>query len=137
MIVEMRTSLVKAMLHKKAEERFAQALPERQKLSPLGGFFHTDVGTLNQIVELWHLQEGELSQPLVRGLVARAEQVADLLEREPDPLCCVDDRQPAKHVLAVAPLAARRARTRRWPARTRCDRSLPMTGRATSASCGM
>jgi NIPSNAP protein len=53
MIVEMRTTLVKPMTQKKVEERFAQALPERQKLSPLGGFFHTDVGTLNQIIELW------------------------------------------------------------------------------------
>ena len=53
MIVEMRTTLVRPMTQKKVEERFAQALPERQKLSPLGGFFHTDVGTLNQIIELW------------------------------------------------------------------------------------
>jgi hypothetical protein len=53
MIVEMRTTLVKPFAAKKFEERFAQALPERQKLSPLGGFFHTDVGTLNQIIELW------------------------------------------------------------------------------------
>jgi len=53
MIVEMRTTRVKAMTPKKVEDRFAQALPERQKLSPLGGFFHSDVGTLNQIVELW------------------------------------------------------------------------------------
>jgi NIPSNAP len=53
MIVEMRTTLLKAMTAKKAEERFAQLLPERQKLSALGGFFHTDVGTLNQVIELW------------------------------------------------------------------------------------
>jgi len=53
MIVEMRTTLVKPFAAKNFEARFAQALPERQKVSPLGGFFHTDVGVLNQIIELW------------------------------------------------------------------------------------
>lgn len=53
MIVEMRTTRVKPFAAKKFEEGFAQALPDRQKLSPLGGFFHTDVGLLNQMIELW------------------------------------------------------------------------------------
>jgi len=35
------------------EERYASALPARIKLSPLGGFWHTDVGTLNQVIHIW------------------------------------------------------------------------------------
>ena len=53
MIVEMRTTRVKSQTQKKAEERFAQGLAERQKLSPLGGYFHTDVGHIDNMVELW------------------------------------------------------------------------------------
>jgi hypothetical protein len=53
MIMEMRTTRFKPMTQKKAEERFMQNLGERQKFSPLGGFFHTDVGMLNSVIELW------------------------------------------------------------------------------------
>jgi hypothetical protein len=35
------------------EERFAEALPERVKISPLGAFFHTEVGPLNHIIHIW------------------------------------------------------------------------------------
>ena len=49
MIVEMRTTRVKSQTQKKAEERFAQGLAERTKLSPLGGYFHTDVGHIDNM----------------------------------------------------------------------------------------
>jgi len=47
----------------------------------------------------------QLPQALMRELVARAEQIADLLQREPNPLGGVNDRQPAKHICRVPPLA--------------------------------
>jgi hypothetical protein len=53
MIVEMQTILLKPKSPKIVEQRFEQALPARSKLSPLGAFWHTEVGTLNQIILLW------------------------------------------------------------------------------------
>jgi hypothetical protein len=53
MIVEMQTILLQPKTPKLAEQRFEQALPERIRLSPLAAFWHTEVGTLNQIILLW------------------------------------------------------------------------------------
>jgi hypothetical protein len=65
MIVEMQTILLQPKTPKLAEQRFEQALPARNQLSPLAGFWHTEVGTLNQIILLWpykNLAERELIQ---------------------------------------------------------------------------
>ena len=53
MIFEMRTYLLKPGTVPAVEEAFAKALPGRLKLSPLAGFWHTEVGTLNQWVHVW------------------------------------------------------------------------------------
>lgn len=53
MIVEMRTYQLKPRGVPEVEKRFAEALPARIKLSPLAGFWHTDVGALNQVIHLW------------------------------------------------------------------------------------
>ena len=53
MIFEMRTYLLKPGSVPAVEEAFATALPGRLKLSPLAGFWHTEVGTLNQIIHVW------------------------------------------------------------------------------------
>ena len=53
MIVEMRTYTLKPGTVPQFEERFAQALPARQTVSPLGAFFHTEVGPLNQVIHMW------------------------------------------------------------------------------------
>jgi hypothetical protein len=53
MIVEMQTITIRPKFAKVVEQRYQQALAARAKLSPLGGFFHTDVGTVNQIIMLW------------------------------------------------------------------------------------
>jgi len=53
MIVEMRTYRLKPRSLAEVEKRFGDALPARVKLSPLGGFWHTEVGTLNQIIHMW------------------------------------------------------------------------------------
>jgi hypothetical protein len=53
MIVEMRTYQLKPRSLPEVEKRWAEALPARQKLSPIGGFWHTEVGPLNQIIHIW------------------------------------------------------------------------------------
>jgi hypothetical protein len=53
MIYEMRTYLMKPGSIPEVEKRWAAALPERLKLSPLAGFWRTEVGSLNQIIHVW------------------------------------------------------------------------------------
>ncbi len=53
MIVEMRTYRVKPGSIPEVEKRFGEALADRVKLSPLGAFFHTEVGPLNRIIHCW------------------------------------------------------------------------------------
>jgi hypothetical protein len=53
MIVEMRTYQLKPRSVPEVEKRFAELLPGRAKLSPMGGLWHTEVGGLNQIIHLW------------------------------------------------------------------------------------
>jgi len=53
MIVEMRTYQLKPRSAPEVESRFAEALPERIKYSPLAGFWRTEVGPLNTIIHLW------------------------------------------------------------------------------------
>ena len=53
MIVEMQTYLLQPKTPKLVEQRFEQALPARNQLSPLAAFWHTEIGTLNQIILLW------------------------------------------------------------------------------------
>lgn len=53
MIVEMRTYRLKPGSIPEVEKRFGEALAERSKVSPLGAFFHTEVGPLNRIIHCW------------------------------------------------------------------------------------
>ena len=53
MIVEMRSYQLKPRSVPEAEKRFGEALPARTKFSPLAGFWHTEVGALNQIIHMW------------------------------------------------------------------------------------
>jgi len=53
MLIEMRTYQLKPHSIAPFEERFAAALPERQKFSPLAAFWHTEVGRLNQVIHVW------------------------------------------------------------------------------------
>ena len=53
MIVEMRTYRMKPGSIPEVENRFAEGLRERTKVSPLGAFFHTEVGPLNRIIHCW------------------------------------------------------------------------------------
>ena len=53
MIYEIRTYDLKPGAVPQAEEAFAEALPYREKYSPIAAFWHTDIGPLNQIIHVW------------------------------------------------------------------------------------
>ena len=53
MIFEMRTYLMKPGSIPEVEKRFGEGLPARAKLSRFGGFWRSEVGTLNQIIHVW------------------------------------------------------------------------------------
>jgi hypothetical protein len=53
MIIEMRSYRLKPGSVPEVEKRFGEALRDRVKVSPLGAFFHTEVGPLNRIIHCW------------------------------------------------------------------------------------
>src|SRR3954454_10024064 len=59
MIVEFRTYTLNPGTTPQFEERFAEALPARTKVSPLAAFWHTEVGTLNQVIHVWPYEDLE------------------------------------------------------------------------------
>jgi hypothetical protein len=52
-IIEMRTYQLKPGTLSTFEDRFGRALPVRQKFSQLAAFWHTEVGSLNEIIHVW------------------------------------------------------------------------------------
>src|SRR5256884_7694571 len=57
MIVEFRTYTLNPGTTPQFEERFAEALPTRTKVSPLAAFWHTEVGPLNQVIHVWPYED--------------------------------------------------------------------------------
>ena len=57
MLLEMRTYLLKPGTIPSFEERFAEDLPHRTKISPLGAFWHSEIGVLNQVIHVWPYQD--------------------------------------------------------------------------------
>ena len=53
MIYEVRTYQLKPGTVPECEKRFAEVLSHREKYSPLGAFWHTELGPLNQIIHVW------------------------------------------------------------------------------------
>jgi hypothetical protein len=53
MIYEIRTYTVKPGKVREYEARFEEAYPTRAKYSPLYGYWHTEIGPLNQLVHIW------------------------------------------------------------------------------------
>jgi hypothetical protein len=53
MIYELRTYDLKTGTLQKFEAAFAESLEARAKYSPLGAFWRTDIGTLNQVTFVW------------------------------------------------------------------------------------
>jgi hypothetical protein len=57
MIVEFRTYRLKPGSVAEATKRFGEGLASRTKVSPLGAFFHTEVGPLNRIIHVWPYED--------------------------------------------------------------------------------
>jgi hypothetical protein len=53
MIYELRTYDLKTRRLGEFEKRFEETLVKRSKYSPLGAFWHTEIGLLNQVVQVW------------------------------------------------------------------------------------
>ena len=64
MIYEVRTYVLKPGSVPLFEENFAKALPHREKFSKLGAFWHTEFGTLNQVIHVWPYESVEERQQI-------------------------------------------------------------------------
>ncbi len=53
MIYEVRTYQLKPRTVPEFIDTFGKALPIREKVSKLSGFFYTDIGPLNEVIHLW------------------------------------------------------------------------------------
>ncbi len=53
MIYEVRTYTLRPGSTAQLEALMAEAYPEREKFSTLSGFFHTEVGPLNEVIHIW------------------------------------------------------------------------------------
>ena len=57
MIVEFRTYRLKPGSSPRPKSALAKASPNRTKVSPLGAFWHTEVGPLNRIIHVWPYED--------------------------------------------------------------------------------
>jgi hypothetical protein len=56
-IYDLRTYTTKPRSVPAALELFARSLPVRERYSPLGGMFSTEIGPLNQIIHIWPYED--------------------------------------------------------------------------------
>src|SRR5215510_16454216 len=59
MIYEIRTYGLTVGSLAEVEKRYAEAYEHRKKYSELTGFFHTEIGPLNEIIHIWGYESGE------------------------------------------------------------------------------
>jgi hypothetical protein len=85
MLFELRTYTVKPNSVPEVEKRFADAIPTRVKYSPLVGFWHVEIGPLNQVLHLWRYESLQ-ERAEIRAAAAKdpsgnwPPKVTDLLE---------------------------------------------------------
>ena len=77
MIFEMRTYRLQPGSVPEVEKRFGEALTERVKVSPLGAFFHTEVGPLNHIIHIWPYDD------LQHRTRVRSQSICELAAQDP------------------------------------------------------
>ncbi|MET0849583.1 MAG: NIPSNAP family protein [Candidatus Rokuibacteriota bacterium] len=70
MIYEVRTYQVNTGSLAEVEKRFGEAYEHRKKYSPLAGFFHTELGPLNEIIHVWPY-ESHAEREKVRAAAAK------------------------------------------------------------------
>ena len=73
MILELQTYTLKSRTVALVEQRFEKALAARVKLSPLAGFWRTEVGVLNQVIALWSY-ESTAERERVLAAAAKLDQ---------------------------------------------------------------
>ena len=80
MIYDVRTYDLTPWSVPEFERRFGAALPERQKISPLGAFWHTDVGPLNRVIHVWPYESFDHMRECRKAAHATGTWPADLVE---------------------------------------------------------
>ena len=70
MIYEVRTYQLKPGTVPECEKRFAEVLSHREKYSPLGAFWHTELGPLNQIIHVWEYENLQHRADVARAVGA-------------------------------------------------------------------
>jgi hypothetical protein len=74
LIYDLRTYTLRPGSVPEFERRFGEGLEHRQKFSRLGGFWHTEIGPLNQVVHIWPYDN-----------LAQVESVRKDMATNPDP----------------------------------------------------
>lgn len=80
MIYDVRTYDLTPWSVPEFERRFGEALPEREKISRFGAFWHTDVGPLNRVVHVWPYESFEHMRECRKAAHATGTWPADLIE---------------------------------------------------------
>jgi hypothetical protein len=57
MIYEIRTYTLRPATTGEVEKLLGEAYPEREKFSKLAGFFHTEIGPLNEVIHIWPYED--------------------------------------------------------------------------------
>ena len=133
MIYEVRTYTLRAGAIAEFEERYEKRLPARLKHSPLGAFWHTEFGPLNQVVHVYPYDDLQHRTPGARRARGRPRAQRDARRPGPDRGAGGGDHEPgavhARRSAAATTAAAtstRCAPTPMMPAPSRrCSRPGP------------
>ena len=83
MIVEFRTYRLKPGSVAEATKRFGEGLANRTKVSPLGAFFHTEVGPLNRIIHVWPYEDfGQRAQVRSQKIEGWPPNIREFVEEQ-------------------------------------------------------
>jgi hypothetical protein len=88
MIYEFRATTAKPGAMRQVHEAMAAVLPAREQLSSPSGFWHSDIGSLNQYVQLWgyrdhaHRAEVRLAAASLPGWESVLDELAEVDELE-------------------------------------------------------
>ncbi len=104
MIYEVRTYHITPHKVPEVMKRFADGYEERAKISPMIGFFYTDIGPLNQIIHIWGYED-IAERARIRAEAAKLPNwppnIAEFMEDQQAeifiPWSCVPPMTPGKH----------------------------------------
>ena len=138
MIVEIRTYTLQPGTVPQFEERFAQALPARAKVSPLAAFWHTEVGPLNQVIHVWpydDLEERTRKRAEATKLDGWPPNTREFVVEQKSQDLSSRRRSRRSSSRASSAASTRSASTRCAPARSRSRSSAGPTRSANAPSC--